>query len=83
MLQYLYNFFTPVQLATLSLLLLFFVIELIYLLFFYNRVSLFAGRAAAGRVGYAQELPSVSVVWRNTFLMTACPVSSAMPWRYR
>lgn len=62
MLQYLYNFFTPMQLATLSLLLLFFVIELIYLLFFYNRVSLFAGRAAAGRVGYAQELPSVSVV---------------------
>ena len=62
MLQNLYELFTPVQLATLSLLLFLFVAELIYLLFFYNRVSLFAGRAAAGKVEYAQQLPSVSVV---------------------
>lgn len=53
---------TTIQIVVLALLVLVFCVELIYLYVVYNRVAVYAHKAAMGRVAYAQELPSVSVV---------------------
>lgn len=54
--------FTPIQIALLALLFALFCIELVYLYFIYHRVAVYARKAMLGKVQYASELPSVSVV---------------------
>lgn len=54
--------FTPIQIVLFALLFFFFCAELLYLYLIYNRVSVYARRVAAGKVQYADELPSVSVI---------------------
>lgn len=53
---------TPLQIVLFALLIFVFCVELIYLYVIYNRVAVYARRAAAGKVAYNEELPSVSVV---------------------
>lgn len=54
--------FTLWQVIAFALLLVFFIVALIYLYGVYHRVYRYARRADSGKVAYAQELPSVSVV---------------------
>ena len=54
--------FTPLQVVALLMLLLFFVVELVYLFSIYYSIPRYLRRTVAGRVHYVAELPSVSVV---------------------
>ena len=54
--------FTPVQVVIFLSLIVLFIVELIYLFAIYNRVSQYVRSAAAGRVTYATNLPSISVI---------------------
>lgn len=62
MLDYIFTLFSPVQVGLLSLLLLLFVLELLYLYVMYNRVYNYARKATAGKVKYSDDLPSVSII---------------------
>jgi cellulose synthase/poly-beta-1,6-N-acetylglucosamine synthase-like glycosyltransferase len=53
---------TLLQMAVFALLLLLFCVEVFYLYFIYNRVAGYVGKTNKGKVVYASELPSVSVV---------------------
>jgi cellulose synthase/poly-beta-1,6-N-acetylglucosamine synthase-like glycosyltransferase len=54
--------FTPVQVVVFLSLVVFFIVELIYLFAIYNRVSRYVRSATVGKVSYATDLPSVSVI---------------------